>query len=95
VKRKDLFYGREVKQDSKGLYVCFGGFRFRPMKSKITKAVLGQIILLDPEPFGHTIKTWYDNMAKCSDAQAHLGHVTINGKKEIWKRKRKIKACFP
>ena len=41
-----LMGGREVKRDSKGLFIYCGGLRFRPTKRR-TEAVLGGIVWME------------------------------------------------
>ena len=44
--KQERFLSRKIKQDSKGLFVHYGGIRFRPQKK--TKYVIGQNVAMLP-----------------------------------------------
>ncbi len=84
----DNLLGREVHEDFKGFFVYFGGFRFRPKKGFKTRAVLGEQIMLNPEPYNRPITRY-------TFTRNHIGHVFIHGQRETWSKGLKHKQELP
>lgn len=84
------FFSREVHKDSKGFFVYFGGFRFRPRKGLKTKAVLGERVMLDPEPYYSTKK-----ITRHTFIRNHIGYVFVSGQKESWTKGLKHREEIP
>jgi len=75
--KKDPFLPRVVHSDGKGIFVYYGGCRFRPIRNRRTRTTVGMTVQLNPKPHESPVtrKTFL-----C----AHHGHVLVNDQKETW-----------